>query len=121
MLKTEGVLHFTIPVKNLDHSEQFYREELGFTKIGRTDRIVFMRAGDDYFNLTCSENSITQNAAGRSMSRFCGNCRKRASKSSSKKTAKSESSSDAAPTSAIPTATSSNSSTWFARSSKPDP
>ena len=65
MLKTEGVLHFTIPVKNLDHSEQFYREELGFTKIGRTDRIVFMRAGDDYFNLTYSENPITQNAAGR--------------------------------------------------------
>jgi catechol 2,3-dioxygenase-like lactoylglutathione lyase family enzyme len=65
MLKTEGVLHFTIPVKNLDRSEQFYREKLGFAKIGRTDRIVFMRAGDDYFNLTYSENPITQNAAGR--------------------------------------------------------
>jgi catechol 2,3-dioxygenase-like lactoylglutathione lyase family enzyme len=65
MLKTEGVLHFTIPVKNLDRSEQFYRERLGFTKIGRIDRIVFMRAGDDYFNLAYSENPITQNAAGR--------------------------------------------------------
>jgi len=65
MLKTEGVLHFTIPVKNLDRAEKFYGEILGFTKIGRTDRIVFMRAGDDYFNLTYSENPITLNAAGR--------------------------------------------------------
>jgi len=65
MLKTEGVLHFTIPVKNLDRAEKFYSELLGFRKIGRTDRIVFMRAGDDYFNLTFSENPITLNAAGR--------------------------------------------------------
>jgi len=65
MPKVEGVLHFTIPVKNLDRSEKFYAEILGFSKIGRTDRIVFMRAGDDFFNLTFSENPITQNAAGR--------------------------------------------------------
>ncbi len=65
MLKTEGVLHFTIPVKNLDRAEKFYGEILGFTKIGCTDRIVFMRAGSDYFNLTYSENPITLNAAGR--------------------------------------------------------
>jgi catechol 2,3-dioxygenase-like lactoylglutathione lyase family enzyme len=65
MLKTEGVLHFTIPVKNLDRAEKFYGEILGFKKIGRTDRIVFMRAGSDYFNLTYSENPITFNAAGR--------------------------------------------------------
>jgi catechol 2,3-dioxygenase-like lactoylglutathione lyase family enzyme len=65
MIKTEGVLHFTIPVKNLDRAEKFYAELLGFRKIGRTDRIVFMRAGDNYFNLTFSENPITLNAAGR--------------------------------------------------------
>ena len=65
MPKVEGVLHFTIPVKDLDRSEKFYTEILGFTKIGRTDRIVFMRAGNDFFNLTFSENPITQNAAGR--------------------------------------------------------
>ena len=28
MLKFEGVLHFTIPVKNLDRSEKFYTEVL---------------------------------------------------------------------------------------------
>jgi catechol 2,3-dioxygenase-like lactoylglutathione lyase family enzyme len=65
MLKFEGVLHFTIPVKNLDRSEKFYTEVLEFQKIGRSDRIVFMRANHDYFNLTYSENPITLNAAGR--------------------------------------------------------
>ena len=65
MLKFEGVLHFTIPVKDLDRSEKFYTEVLGFKKIGRSDRIVFMRAAEHYFNLTYSENPITLNAVGR--------------------------------------------------------
>jgi catechol 2,3-dioxygenase-like lactoylglutathione lyase family enzyme len=65
MLKVEGVLHFTIPVKDLDRSEKFYADVLGFEKIGRNDRIVFLRAGDDYFNLTYSENPITTNAGDR--------------------------------------------------------
>jgi catechol 2,3-dioxygenase-like lactoylglutathione lyase family enzyme len=65
MLKTKGVLHFTIPVKNLDRSEKFYGDILGFEKVGRTERIVFMRAGEDFFNLTFSENPITLNATGR--------------------------------------------------------
>ena len=65
MFEIEGVLHFTIPVKDLDRSEKFYTEILGFTKIARNDRIVFLRAGDDFFNLTYSENPITLNADGR--------------------------------------------------------
>jgi catechol 2,3-dioxygenase-like lactoylglutathione lyase family enzyme len=66
MIKTEGVLHFTIPVKNLDRAEKFYTELLGFEKVGRTDRIVFLRAGgSDFFNLTYSENPITLNAGSR--------------------------------------------------------
>jgi glyoxylase I family protein len=64
MLKAEGVLHFTIAVKNLDRAEKFYTDTLGFEKVGRTDRIVFLRAGDDFFNLTYSENPITLNAEG---------------------------------------------------------
>ena len=64
MLKTEGVLHFTIPVKILDRSEKFYAETLGFEKVGRTDKIVFLRAGNDFFNLTYSANPITLNPEG---------------------------------------------------------
>ena len=66
MIKTEGVLHFTIPVKDLDRAEKFYTELLGFEKVGRTERIVFLRAGGgDFFNLTYSENPITLNAGSR--------------------------------------------------------
>src|ERR1043165_1330946 len=65
MLRVEGVLHFTIPVKDLDRSEKFYTGILGFKKIGRNERIVFLRAGDDYFNLTYSENPITTNVGNR--------------------------------------------------------
>src|SRR5579872_583252 len=64
MPKTEGVLHFTIPVKNLDRAESFYTDLLGFEKVGRTDRIVFLRAGGDFFNLTYSANPITLNPEG---------------------------------------------------------
>ena len=65
MLKFEGVLHFSIPVKDLDRSEKFYTEILDFKKIGRNDRIVFLRAGDDYFNLVYSEGPITTNVGNR--------------------------------------------------------
>jgi catechol 2,3-dioxygenase-like lactoylglutathione lyase family enzyme len=65
MLKTEGVLHFTIPVKDLDRSEKFYTEMLGFEKVGRTARIVFLRAANDFFNLTYSDNPIAPNVGNR--------------------------------------------------------
>jgi catechol 2,3-dioxygenase-like lactoylglutathione lyase family enzyme len=66
MLKTEGVLHFTIPVKDLDRSEKFYTEILGMEKIRRTGHMVFLRAGGhDSFVLTFSEKPIDPNPAGR--------------------------------------------------------
>ncbi len=61
MLKIEGVLHFTIPVRDLDRSEKFYTEILGLTKIRRNDHMVFMRAGTDNFVLTYSEKPIDPN------------------------------------------------------------
>jgi len=61
MLKTQGVLHFTIPVKDLDRSEKFYTEILGMERLRRNDHMVFMRAGDDPFVLTFSENPIDPN------------------------------------------------------------
>ena len=62
MLKTGGVLHFTIPVKDLDRSEKFYTEVLGMEKIRRTGHMVFLRAaGKDNFVLTFSEKPIDPN------------------------------------------------------------
>ena len=62
MLKPEGVLHFTIPVKDLDRSEKFYTEIMGLEKMRRNDHMVFMRAGtDDYFVLTLSEKPVDPN------------------------------------------------------------
>jgi len=66
MLKTEGVLHFTIPVKNLDRAEKFYTEIMGMEKVRRNDRMVFMRAaGKDCFVLTYSEKPIDPNPPNR--------------------------------------------------------
>jgi catechol 2,3-dioxygenase-like lactoylglutathione lyase family enzyme len=66
MLKTEGVLHFTIPVKDLDRSEKFYVDILGMEKMRRTGHMVFLRAGGrDSFVLTYSEKPIDPNAEGK--------------------------------------------------------
>lgn len=61
MLKTEGVLHFTIPVKDLDRSEKFYTEIMGMRRIRRNNHMVFMQSGEDWFVLTYSENPINPN------------------------------------------------------------
>jgi catechol 2,3-dioxygenase-like lactoylglutathione lyase family enzyme len=60
-MKTEGVLHFTIPVKDLDRSEAFYSEMLGLEKIRRNNHMVFMRTGDQYLVLTYSERPVEPN------------------------------------------------------------
>ncbi|MEA2938243.1 MAG: glyoxylase family protein [Alphaproteobacteria bacterium] len=62
MLKTEGVLHFTIPVKDLDRSETFYTQILGMERVRRNDHMVFLRAGGrDCFVLTYSEQPVDPN------------------------------------------------------------
>ena len=39
MLKTQGVVHFTIPVKDLDRAERFYTEVMGMERLRRTGQI----------------------------------------------------------------------------------
>lgn len=60
-MKAEAVLHFTIPVKDLDRSETFYAGILGLTRVRRNNHMVFMRCNDSYFVLTLSENPIEPN------------------------------------------------------------
>ncbi len=62
MLKTQGVVHFTIPVKDLDRSERFYTEIMGMERLRRNNHMIFMRANQDCFVLTYSEKPIDPNA-----------------------------------------------------------
>jgi len=62
MLKTRGVVHFTIPVKDLDRAEKFYTEIMGMERLRRNSHMVFMRAGAHCFVLTYSHNSVEPNA-----------------------------------------------------------
>lgn len=61
MIKSEGVVHFTIPVTNLDRSEEFYTNILGLKKIYRNEHMVFVKSGSDYLVLTLSEQPIAPN------------------------------------------------------------
>ena len=65
MLKTQGVVHFTIPVKDLDRAEKFYTEVMGMERLRRNNHMIFMRAGADCFVLTYSEMPVEPNAGDR--------------------------------------------------------
>lgn len=47
MIQTKGIVHFTIPVSDLDRSLDFYTGILGMTLIRRYDHMAFLRAGND--------------------------------------------------------------------------
>lgn len=64
MIKTEGFVHFTIPVKDLDRSEKFYAEVFGFEKIHRNAHMVFLNAHGVPFVLTLSQLEINPNPEG---------------------------------------------------------
>jgi len=61
MIKTEGFVHFTIPVKDLDVSEEFYTGILGLRKLRRNNHMVFLEAHGTSFVLTYSETPINPN------------------------------------------------------------
>ena len=49
-----GILHFTISVTDLQVSRRFYEDVVGCTYWRENDTTVFMKAGDNYFVLSCT-------------------------------------------------------------------
>ncbi|HEY4135333.1 MAG TPA: VOC family protein [Alphaproteobacteria bacterium] len=61
MLNLQKLVHFTIPVKDLDRAEAFYTGLLGLQKIRRNPHMLFLRCGGDHFVLTHSERPVDPN------------------------------------------------------------
>ena len=64
MLKTDGVVHFTLPVKDLDRSAGFYADILGMRILRRNPTMVFLKCGTDYFVLGKTDVPIKPNVEG---------------------------------------------------------
>jgi len=58
MLKTHGVLHFSLPVTDLDRSRKFYEGLLGMKVVEQSARMVFLQTGDDYLILAKGLESL---------------------------------------------------------------
>ena len=58
MIKTKGVVHFSLPVTDIEKSTKFYTEILGMEISEKREKIVFLRTGNDHFMLTKSDNPI---------------------------------------------------------------
>ena len=63
MIETKGIVHFTLSVSDLDRSEAFYRDILGFRVVQKISSVgmVFLASGDDYVILTRSKTPIDPN------------------------------------------------------------
>ena len=51
MIKTQGMVHFTIPITDLEKSAGFYSELLGTRILQKTPVFVFLKWGNDYLVL----------------------------------------------------------------------
>jgi catechol 2,3-dioxygenase-like lactoylglutathione lyase family enzyme len=66
-IKPRGVVHFSIPVSDLETSKKFYTEMLGLTflRFSEAYQIMFLMAGKDYVLLCLSETPIQPNPEGK--------------------------------------------------------
>jgi metallothiol transferase len=58
MLKTQGMLHFSLPVTDLARSRKFYEGVLGIKVIGQSPRMVFLQTGDDFLILAKEKDGV---------------------------------------------------------------
>ena len=58
MIKTRGVVNFSLPVTDIEKSTAFYTETLGMEIYEKRENIVFLRTGNDHFMLTKSDDPI---------------------------------------------------------------
>ena len=65
-IKPRGVVHFSIPVSDLEASKKFYTELLGlnFVTFSPAYQMIFLTAGKDYLILCKSETPIQPNPEG---------------------------------------------------------
>jgi glyoxylase I family protein len=64
MIKTKRVLHFTIPVTDLDRSLAFYRDLLGCSLVHSNPLMHFMQCGESHFVLTKMDCGMPANPPG---------------------------------------------------------
>jgi catechol 2,3-dioxygenase-like lactoylglutathione lyase family enzyme len=66
-IKPRGVVHFSIPVSDLEASKKFYTEMLGLTflRFSPAYQMMFLMAGKDYVLLCLSETPIQPNPEGK--------------------------------------------------------
>jgi catechol 2,3-dioxygenase-like lactoylglutathione lyase family enzyme len=64
MIKSQRVVHFTIPVTDLDCSLKFYRDLLGCELVHSNPLMHFMKCGDSHFVLTKMQEHAPANPPG---------------------------------------------------------
>ncbi|MDX1483726.1 MAG: VOC family protein [Alphaproteobacteria bacterium] len=66
MIKTQGFLHLTISVTDLDRATTFYQDVLGCELVRQNGKktMSFMKTGDDFFVLTSLPHHVKPNAPG---------------------------------------------------------
>jgi catechol 2,3-dioxygenase-like lactoylglutathione lyase family enzyme len=65
MVRMEGIVHFSIPVSDLERSARFYNELLGMRIIEKTPSMVFLECGADHVVLAKTPVPIKINAEGK--------------------------------------------------------
>jgi catechol 2,3-dioxygenase-like lactoylglutathione lyase family enzyme len=60
MIRTKGVVHFTIPVRDARRAEEFYAKVMGMQVVQRVppQGMVFMKSGENFFVLTESQGPV---------------------------------------------------------------